>query len=384
MPLFQKQAAHTLSLYDFWAQHNEHRILFPSLLMYSLAYLTHWNIIVELFVNVLLAGCALLLILDIIRRTVAGRTLKVLVSILAACLFFSPMQWENWLWGWQIEWYLNLLGVIAAVWALCYWPGRWPARLRLPLAIAAATIATYSLGSGPLIWFVGLGILLLRRTPLRQLLSWAVCGVFVLFTYYYHYNSNAGEPSKTLLFREPFKFAGYLMGYLGHPLGWNWLAAACFGIALCIGTAWVGWRYYRQGLPVSGNLGWLGIGSYAFACAVTTDLSRLGFGVTQSFSSRYFTLSMLFTLSVAVLAIQTLHKQRRFALIGLGVLVAIIAGNYIPGVRALTVYGNHIAQEQQCTRHAQPTVACLTDTYPDPKTTLNRLTFLKARHWSGY
>ena len=48
-PLFEKMAAGTLRFADFFAQHNEHRILFPQLIFFGLGRLTHWNVRAELF-----------------------------------------------------------------------------------------------------------------------------------------------------------------------------------------------------------------------------------------------------------------------------------------------------------------------------------------------
>src|SRR5271165_7446929 len=49
--LLEKMHEGTLSLRHFFAQHNEHRIFFPRLIMFTLALLTHWNIKVELFTS---------------------------------------------------------------------------------------------------------------------------------------------------------------------------------------------------------------------------------------------------------------------------------------------------------------------------------------------
>src|SRR5438132_10662621 len=49
-PIFEKMAAGTLGLADFFAQHNEHRILFPRLIFFVLGRLTHWNVRAELWV----------------------------------------------------------------------------------------------------------------------------------------------------------------------------------------------------------------------------------------------------------------------------------------------------------------------------------------------
>src|SRR5437588_13026825 len=49
-PLFEKMAAGTLGFADFFAQHNEHRFIFPRLIFFGRGRLTHCNIPTELFV----------------------------------------------------------------------------------------------------------------------------------------------------------------------------------------------------------------------------------------------------------------------------------------------------------------------------------------------
>src|SRR5437016_13840029 len=67
-PLFEKMAAGTLGFADFFAQHNEHRILFPRLIFFGLGRLTHWNVRAELFVIWFLALVCLFNILLMTRR----------------------------------------------------------------------------------------------------------------------------------------------------------------------------------------------------------------------------------------------------------------------------------------------------------------------------
>ncbi len=55
VPLLEKMDAGGLTFHDLWAQHNEHRILFPKIIMLALARLTGWNTYYELTVNVVLA-----------------------------------------------------------------------------------------------------------------------------------------------------------------------------------------------------------------------------------------------------------------------------------------------------------------------------------------
>src|SRR5438094_9952534 len=48
-PLFEKMADGSLRFADFFAQHNEHRILFPRLIFFGLGRLTDWTVRPALF-----------------------------------------------------------------------------------------------------------------------------------------------------------------------------------------------------------------------------------------------------------------------------------------------------------------------------------------------
>src|SRR5262245_62975011 len=53
VPLLEKSYRGTLTLRDLWSQHNEHRLLFPRMIMLVLARLSGWNLRYELAVNIL-------------------------------------------------------------------------------------------------------------------------------------------------------------------------------------------------------------------------------------------------------------------------------------------------------------------------------------------
>lgn len=130
--------------------------------MISLAVLTGWDTRYEVATNIILAVASSALLWLLLRRTFAHRTVLAVAAFVVSVIVFSPSQYENWLWGWQIQWFLNLLALIAAVWALSGWrQSPWP---RLVVAAAAATVATYSLASGFLVWLICLPLIWLTRT----------------------------------------------------------------------------------------------------------------------------------------------------------------------------------------------------------------------------
>ena len=95
IPFLEKAYNGTLSWHDFWAQHNEHRIVFPRLVFLLLAKLTAWNLYYEVAANLLLG---LLIFILIAWQAHVGyarcqlpAALSLFMATLAMCLFAQPM-----------------------------------------------------------------------------------------------------------------------------------------------------------------------------------------------------------------------------------------------------------------------------------------------------
>lgn len=109
-PLFAKMQAGTFSLSDFYAFHNEHRIFFPSLISFFLARLIHRDIRAELLVIWLLACVCAFNVWRIATMTGNRNTpAHVFLLLTVSMLLFTPLQWENLLWGFQIGFFLPSL-----------------------------------------------------------------------------------------------------------------------------------------------------------------------------------------------------------------------------------------------------------------------------------
>ncbi|MGB8352286.1 MAG: hypothetical protein WCD79_00205 [Chthoniobacteraceae bacterium] len=156
--LFVKMNAGTLGFADFFAQHNEHRILFPLLIFYPLARLTHWNVRAELFV---IWGIYVLLAWNIwrtMRGTGFAISRKSYWLFFAVCVIvFSPLQWQNQLWGFQVGFVLPLLFMIASIRVAV--SGRHPGNFIGTMALGFA--CTFSIASGFMCWVLTLPVLLM-------------------------------------------------------------------------------------------------------------------------------------------------------------------------------------------------------------------------------
>jgi hypothetical protein len=302
VPLLEKLHNNTLTLADLWKQHNEHRIIFPQILMLLLARLSNWNIFLELCTNIVLATFTFLFLLSILRSSseIKSFWLKMLISL----MIFSMVQYENWTWGWQIQFFLSMLGTVIAIWAANKWQGK---AIGLTIAILAAVLSSYSFSSGLLTWPVVLVVFLLQKKWKRKhIIILLLACIATVLLYYHNYTKPVYHPPILFFLDHPLVFIRYVLTYLGASLTYYsdlpYYSASIMAVVILVLASWAIfniWRFDRQ--QFSRLAPWLALALYACLSACATGLGRAGFGWKQAYFSRYTTISTLLPLSTAVL-----------------------------------------------------------------------------------
>jgi hypothetical protein len=306
VPVLETAHKGILTISDLFAQHNEHRIFSPRLIMLSLAHFTKWNILFELYLNLALAAGTLFFILSMLKQTFGKDRYQWLLPLFSF-LIFSLAQWENWTWGWQIQIYLNVLSFVAAVWAINRWPSQWKGLLAAALS---SFVSSFSFSNGLLSWVVIAIIFLMRKgANIRHLMVWLTFFTTTVFFYFYGYISPGHHPSVLIPLKHPYNYIRYILAYVGASLGYGKRDIST-GIGLILlaasSAATIIIRHsvkekYMILLP------WLALALYAILSATTTGVGRLGFGVGQALASRYTTISVLFI--IASVVIMTVCKE---------------------------------------------------------------------------
>jgi len=292
---------------ELWAQHNEHRLFFPKLVMLALARATHWDLRVELAATILFAVGTFAVVARMWRRT--AKRLDVngaeWMLPLLSLLLFSMSQWQAWLWGWQLQMTLNILVVVGAVALLT---AAQPAWWKLLAAACLGFVATHSFASGLAVWPIGLCLLLCDRSPKRRenairVTFWLAATAASVYSYFHGYMEPAEHTAYGAFLKHPFRYGGYVLAYLGAPIApWNtWAAMACgaIGVVVCValGTGLV--RDKQLGLPAIAP--YFGLALYALANAMITGIGRSGYGLGQALSSRYIPFASLLWIPLAAL-----------------------------------------------------------------------------------
>ena len=302
VPLLDKTYHGDLTFHDLWAQHNEHRLVFPQSIMLLLARLTRWNIHYELAVNIILALGIFAVFIHQVKITERKSGIAGLPWAIPAIslIVFSVSQYQNWLWGWQLQMFLNLLAVAGGIVLLANEPFRWS---KFTAAALLGIVATYSFANGALFWPIGLIMLFLIKTGARErraaTTGWILIGALTLGTYFYHYQKPENHPSLSLIFKMPVGYAVYVFKYLGsicaQDLGGDASSdgafAFVFGLAGTVAAGWAGWTLFRKKIADPGTLlPYFGLSLYSVGSALVTGVGRLGFGTNQALASRYCTM----------------------------------------------------------------------------------------------
>jgi hypothetical protein len=309
--LLEKMEGGTLGLGDFFAFHNEHRIFFPRVLTFVLALLTHWNVRAELLMIWILA-CVCSFNLWRVAQVTGWRNSRMRHGLLLGTniLIFSPMQWENLLWGFQIGFFLPLATMTACLWVA-------PA-LRRPFDFLATMflclISTFSIASGFASWFLTAPLLLLwngkaqTRGEKTWWVTWAAVGIASIGLYFHGFTRPAGHPGQTTAVEHPLRAIQFILAYLGTPF--SGAAPDASSIALGAGAALLVllaacllylWRWRLDRTLLAHSLPWVSLAGWALVNAFLTMVGRLGFGAVAATLPRYVSFAIMLPIGLLFL-----------------------------------------------------------------------------------
>ncbi len=382
VPTLQHIHEHTFRISDLWAQHYEHRIFFSNLVTVLLAQVTRWNLFVEMLLNLVLNCGILLLLCRYIYKAAKTRVLCITATLATSVILFSPVQWENWLWGWQIGWSMCIFFGLSALLLLDSTTSWSTSRWRFALAAVCCVIATYSLGSGILFWAAGAVQLLGQRYNARRTALWGAIAVASAVLYVYRYHYAASDLSTQLPLAEYVRF---FFSYIGSPLVHTVTTATAFGLILSILTLLIMHvARVRQKISITRLALPLGLIMFVIFSDVITTISRVPIsGSEGALYSRYVSASCLLIIALLLMLIQMrLHKKVWLATVI--ALVLLLLPNYWYGATKLIQKGHDSRASAACLRQPNPTIECLSEAYVDSSQVRKWITFLKQEHLGGF
>ena len=299
VPLFEKWHSHQLTFADLYQQHNEHRIVVSKLIFLAFAQLTNWDLRAEMFFSVALCVLTSNALYMLLRQTFVGRGANVLpLWVFANLLLFSPVQAQNWSWGFQLQMFIPNLCLVATLVILS--SQHWPTAAKLGISAILVTIATFSFANALLLWPILAFVLFIRGETKQSIASWLLISVVVIGLYligYYHVP--AGQPVHAKWLDYPRYFLVFVGGAIVRGQSTAMIAAAAgLVIFICYFARLV---RNRDGLRLAAP--WLAVVLFVLGSALLTAYSRVNWRPKQALESRYATVSIYFYLALVVLAL---------------------------------------------------------------------------------
>jgi hypothetical protein len=326
VPLIQKAMSGTLSFSDLFAQHNEHRILFPRIAILAIGGLTRYNTVALMFFSWILICLTGSIIFCVYRKKFSLSSYpKILIFLPVSFLLFNFRQYESILWGFTCQIYLMLFGVVATFSLLemskkiDFW---------FVLCFLSAILASFSFSVGLLVWPVGLLQILIsgKKKDLWKSLLWSSVGLIVFVSYLYGYAKPSHHPPLNYVLVNPVEAGRYFLTLIGAPFSYESATATAFGMVIVLIAALVIFQGRSRELLRTNGV-WLSSILFAALSSVVTTIGRSGFGVKQALSSRYTPIITLGIIGLYLLAASISRKfparSKSFGAHGLLVLILV-------------------------------------------------------------
>lgn len=376
-----------------YAQHNEHRILVPRLVFLLDRWLFRETNVADFAANVLAQGTLVLLLVFLSNGHNSQRLTTLPWTLgLALGLLFWAAQYENFIWGFQIAFFLVSLAAASAFTALALLrPTVWA----LGLVVVLESVAVYTNANGIVVPFLMVPLAMRLGRPRSHVLVLAVFAVGLLASYMVDYHSPTGHSNPAEAWRHVGAVVPYILAELGSPFGTlagskKIEVAIGLGVIAVIALGLLGWRLIsRREASAPRDLVLLAIACFVFGTVVLTAMGRAErFGLGQAFASRYATPVLLFWFSIIVLASRCFRPDGDGRLLVGMILTIPLLGVVVISQPLFTRGGLHVASER---REAIPALlsgvrdlSVLERIYPvpDPEVILEDLPLLRAAHAS--
>jgi hypothetical protein len=303
----------TLTFAELCSQHNEHRLLFPRLVLVPIAIVAGWDVRHGMLLTLCLAGLGSAGLYRLLRHSGDSGPLRAIIFGMMNVLVFSPRLYETFLVGAQGQ---TLLPTFALVLALLVNLSDKPLATKTIVIAALAHISTYSFGNGMLVWLLAFP---LETAPAskRTRILWR--SLYLLFaaasagSYFISYQHPPLSPPLVSPAGQTLAFLQFVLVWIGSLFSVG--APAVWGagvLLLFVVMAIVGLRQVRRSGVWRPHYPWLVLGCYTLISGCVAAAARLGFPYSMAGDSRYAAFSVFFYIALLGLAFSvSQHAQNR-------------------------------------------------------------------------
>ena len=215
-----------ISFHDLWSYHNEHRIFFPRIIYFSVAYLTGFNSKTQMFFSYAHILVAFFIFARYLK-TVSEGGMYYFQLIVTSLVLFNLVQWENLLWGFQIGFFMCWFYSIVTLYFFHLLINNNNIK-NLTLTIIFGFIASFSSMQGLLVWPAIIGLIIVyrifstARLGVRNTIVFLCAGIGNIILYflnfdYNHFNRFVSS-TKGYFLEQPLRFLGSAFRLVGCAL----------------------------------------------------------------------------------------------------------------------------------------------------------------------
>lgn len=294
--VFRKFVEGHLSLGDLFQQHNEHRIFFPRLIFIADFIFSNSDNKINFLVNFLIQFSQVFILYLLFCKLNNNKYMRLAYLGFCCALLFSLYQWENFFWGFQVQFF----GVTAAALASFFFyskgsdlqgQGRSP-WVEDTLSFFMALIACFSLSNGFLASVLLVFLAILQKRTKKQIAMAALFCCILIFSYFHDFQAVSSHASYRDALQHPIDYIAYFSTYMGNVFaifGAKWfskmpLFVGMLGIISTLLSVY--WSIFQE-KNNNWRGGWVAGSLFVLGTAALTSLGRMNFGLEQALSYRY-------------------------------------------------------------------------------------------------
>ena len=302
---FRDSGVHLAALY---AQHNEHRIFLPRIVLLTTGMASGYNTKIHMCIGQLLVLVAYLCQVRFVLRLSRDRSrggLEAGLLLLVGFSCYNTMQYENFLWGFQIGFLMVLAFAVLAFYQLdraVRDGGAGP----LAIAVLAGIGASLSSLHGLFVWPVFgaqlvLAFLASEKMPAKISISMLVAGVVSCTAYFVGYQKPPYHPD--YLDGGGGKALAYFFAAVGSPGAARYAAWAVAVGILIVAASLILCIHLVRMRRVTANFFPVGMVQFGYAVCASLAIGRAGLkaGVAGAMTSRYSTYSILIYVGILLI-----------------------------------------------------------------------------------
>lgn len=312
LPIAVEAANGNFSFSSMLTKNNGNRLLWTNLITYALAVTTHWNIHLEAWVSLIVAGLIFIVFIKLAEFDL--KYAMPLIVILFAALVFSLNQQLNWIWGPHNSSFFFVFFFLLAVLVIRQKSVGWRA---LILAALFCFCSLFSLQQGIVSWPAMVIVLLARGYRGWKFYTFWI-GVTVLSIALFTSHTAVGSTLyQAISIPENFiQWVIFILALFGTPIVTNDLSLAAFMgfiLLLLLAANLIYLGVYKQRWLFVGV--WTSLAAFSGAIAFLISIGRLDMsGIERASSTWYITHSLLAWTAVIAMSTESIHllKQRLF------------------------------------------------------------------------